>query len=651
MVLVCAIAGMIFFAILSINEFNNVKQTLNLFQTEINEEISLLSKEKQNISHQKALLSTEKQAIFKTNLQISENKHTISEQKEDMIARSFQTAQKAGIVYLLIEAMAKGETTLWQFSTIKFSNGDDSAMLPLFKQQKIERNNLLNAFSFLTSQSDEETRTREEFVNFIKTDIKPLLKTIIVSLIQNDYATYDLNKEKITSTYNKLYDTGHKLIKIINAQTKAFDRLREELRTKENSYIKKEIELQKKQGKLNAEETQLQIVEKKLYQQQAAIEKESVQRLTELENALNSSIQQVIIVAIFLILILMVSGWFIVISVTRPVNDLKKNISEIASGNGNLNQELKLSKVTELRDIASGYNQFISKLRLMLQDIGDNANKVSSASTALKEGAEQSNVVVQEQQFETNNAAIAMDDIVAEFNKIATDISVAASSSESIREKTQHGMNKLQETLSSMSKVVSEVDQTSSLVDTLASGIDEISSAINNINSIASQTNLLALNAAIEAARAGEHGRGFAVVADEVRSLSFNTQQATEQIETVMEKLVSTTSQVVDAMKRSKDCVDVGQGNANQVAVELQSVLSELNEITEITTAISNSTSTQVANTQSLNNNITQINSATNQISQLSRKTNEQSTSLATLVHNLQNLIHVFQSVKNSPAE
>jgi len=303
-----------------------------------------------------------------------------------------------------------------------------------------------------------------------------------------------------------------------------------------------------------------------------------------------------------------------------------------------------MSNVTELRDIASAYNHFIGKLRDMLQDIGQNANQVSSASIALKEDAELSNDVVKQQQYETNNAATAMDEIVAEFSKIDNDISQAALSSESIRQKTQQGMDSVQETLSSMSKVVSEVDNTSSLVDSLANGIDEISHAINNINNIASQTNLLALNAAIEAARAGEHGRGFAVVADEVRSLSFNTQQATEQIEKVMEKLVVTTSDVVDAMGRSKDCVDVGQDNANQVAVELKSVLNEINEITEITSAISQSTSAQTGNTQSLNNNISQVNGASNQLTELSQKTNDQSSSLALLVKNLQELIHVFQS-------
>jgi methyl-accepting chemotaxis protein len=79
---------------------------------------------------------------------------------------------------------------------------------------------------------------------------------------------------------------------------------------------------------------------------------------------------------------------------------------------------------------------------------------------------------------------------------------------------------------------------------------------MQSITAVAEQTNLLALNAAIESARAGEHGRGFAVVADEVRNLAIKSKESAEEITSITEQLVQSTTQSVNEMNTCVTLVD-----------------------------------------------------------------------------------------------
>ncbi|WP_380787100.1 methyl-accepting chemotaxis protein [Sphingomonas sp. R86521] len=64
-----------------------------------------------------------------------------------------------------------------------------------------------------------------------------------------------------------------------------------------------------------------------------------------------------------------------------------------------------------------------------------------------------------------------------------------------------------------------------------------VAQVVDLIRGIARQTDLLALNATIEAARAGEIGNGFAVVAGEVKALARQTERATLEITSRVERM------------------------------------------------------------------------------------------------------------------
>lgn len=76
----------------------------------------------------------------------------------------------------------------------------------------------------------------------------------------------------------------------------------------------------------------------------------------------------------------------------------------------------------------------------------------------------------------------------------------------------------------------------------------EIGGIVTFIIRVAEQTNLLALNATIEAAGAGDAGRGFGVVATEVKELARQTESATADISSRMDRIVEDARAAADVL-------------------------------------------------------------------------------------------------------
>ncbi len=117
------------------------------------------------------------------------------------------------------------------------------------------------------------------------------------------------------------------------------------------------------------------------------------------------------------------------------------------------------------------------------------------------------------------------------------------------------GVQAIGETQQCIEALAQDMRDSNAVIHALAEDTRQIGHVLEVIQAVAEQTNLLALNAAIEAARAGEQGRGFAVVADEVRQLAQRTQQATGEIQGMIQALQSGAQRSVAAMQHSQQLV------------------------------------------------------------------------------------------------
>lgn len=156
-----------------------------------------------------------------------------------------------------------------------------------------------------------------------------------------------------------------------------------------------------------------------------------------------------------------------------------------------------------------------------------------------------------------------------------------------INQDSTAGKSSVERVVTEVGALTNEVMRATEVIKQLESDSSNIGTVLVLIRDIADQTNLLALNAAIEAARAGEHGRGFAVVADEVRILAGRTQQATTEIQSIIEELQQRAQSAVQVMEQGKERVDNTQIQANRVSDSLTEVVNKLEQLKAVQAELS----------------------------------------------------------------
>ena len=279
--------------------------------------------------------------------------------------------------------------------------------------------------------------------------------------------------------------------------------------------------------------------------------------------------------------------------VRRRLADLAVKFRDVSTGDGDLRRRINVKGNDGIDELGRIFNDFIEKLQSIIsQVINDSSNLVGVASHLNTISASSSDSALQ-QQTQIEQVATAMNEMTATASEVATNARSAAEAASAADNDVNSGMEIVSQTVSSINSLASEVERANEVIRTLQSDSEEIGSVLDVIRGIAEQTNLLALNAAIEAARAGEQGRGFAVVADEVRTLASRTQQSTEEIQAMIERLQTGANDAVNVMEASHIQAKNSVDQASETGAALQKITSAVNTINQMNLHISNAAEQQ----------------------------------------------------------
>nr|WP_086938506.1 methyl-accepting chemotaxis protein [Thaumasiovibrio occultus] len=300
-------------------------------------------------------------------------------------------------------------------------------------------------------------------------------------------------------------------------------------------------------------------------------------------SAMSSGQLGVIAVTLFVIAM---TVYYIMTFIGGAMFTMNRALNNLA--NGDLTSRMNFFPVRdEFSVIAINVDKVADREQKMVQAMKASVELMQEMSLGLNQSIGQSAEISMAQQSHLNNLASATEQMAATIREVANFAHDSRSQTDEARSVAQTGQTKVENTLSSISHLSTEIQSASKAVEELDANAAKIDAVVTTINSISEQTNLLALNAAIEAARAGEQGRGFAVVADEVRALAGRTQQATVEIQAMIEALQRNSQSLTKLM-------EVTVNNANEGQVLMSEVNQEIGELADKNLTISDS-SNQIA--------------------------------------------------------
>ncbi|MFO8141660.1 MAG: methyl-accepting chemotaxis protein [Marinobacter sp.] len=352
-------------------------------------------------------------------------------------------------------------------------------------------------------------------------------------------------------------------------------------------------------------------------------------------------VQIVIFVVIFFLTAMVLAK--LVFSRLRRLHDRMDEISR----NSDLSIELEVSRNDEIGSLSRAFNRMVSKIRVSMHTVMDNAAQVEIAARSIADKAETTEREVLAQKDNTDQVASATTEMAASAVQVRENAVTTARKSADTAKAAETGEQLAHNAVQGIELLNSEVQSGAQRIEQLDQRTTEMAKRLELISEIADQTNLLALNAAIEAARAGEQGRGFSVVADEVRALASRTQVSTEEIRQTIQGLKKEVVECVGTMRHASEMAQHQVDAILKVESELQTIASAVREITGLNEEMESAANEQSNVSESINHNVIEISRSAEQTSSDAQETARIAGDLLAMAETLRKTIEQFRLSQN----
>ena len=373
-----------------------------------------------------------------------------------------------------------------------------------------------------------------------------------------------------------------------------------------------------------------------------------VNNLSIIQDEIASTLLKVYFSLGLILLLVLISAFFLARSITAPINHIISYSKDVASGNLNATlverfshdlgvlqasleamvENLK-SKILEAERNSSIASEQTEKALLAMKEADVARQKaesakaegmlqaahqlegvveiVASASEQLSAQVEQSSRGSEEQSGRVRETATAMEEMNATVLEVARNAQQAADVSHQARQQALEGSKIVTDAVKSIEAVHAQSIAIKEDMDVLGKQAEGIGQIMGVIADIADQTNLLALNAAIEAARAGDAGRGFAVVADEVRKLAEKTMIATQEVGQAITGIQEGTRKNIHNVEQAGVSIEEAAKLSVQSGESLKQILEFVHMVNDQVQSIATASEQQSAASEEINHSVEQV--------------------------------------------